>query len=178
VKLAAERGDRSDADGCLALLHAASVAGLGSVGWRDPRVAGIVAADAAARRLYVVRDGSAGGARIATFALCGEIDDYLLPVEWAEPGARAAYLHRLAVHTAQQGSGIGTWCVRTVERLAEEQGAAYLRLDALQDDPRALRFYARLGYEARGIVWRPTGDAARPLVALVGLERRLAGRFK
>ncbi len=171
--LAAERAGGTDATECLALLHAAALAGLGRAGWRDPRVAGIVAADAAAGRLYVIRDG-AGGVLVATFALCDEIDDYLLPIAWAEPGAPAAYLHRLAVEPTRQSGGIGSWCVRTVERIAGERAAAYLRLDTVRDEPRVRRFYARLGYEERGVVWRATGEATSPLVALVGLERRIA----
>ena len=161
-----------DADACRALLEAASTpeAGpLGSVSWHHPRVARVVASDAAAGRLYTVTDAT--GALIATFAVCDEADPYFAGVPWEAPEAPARYLHRLAVSPALQGGGIGAWCLERAEQIAAAEGARYLRLDALQKVERALRFYLREGYTHRAVVWVESGEPAQPLVPLACFER-------
>jgi predicted alpha/beta hydrolase family esterase/GNAT superfamily N-acetyltransferase len=168
------RATAGDIDACVALLHAAvtpEAGPLGRVGWTHPRGAGLVAADAAAGQLFVVRDGA--NALVATFAVCDTEDDYYDGVAWAEPDAPARYLHRLAVTPALHGGGLGSWCVRRAEGMAVTEGARYLRLDALQKVERVLRFYRRLGYDERGVVWVESGDSAQPRVPLACFERAL-----
>lgn len=162
-----------EADDCLALLHdfaRTESLPLGSVGWTHPRVRTLVHDDAAADRLYVVRDGPVVA---ATFALCDEADPYFAAVTWAEPDARVSYLHRLAVAAGRRGTGLGSWCVAEAERLAAAAGSAYLRLDALRGHPRVLAFYERLGYADCGITRVESGDPRLPLVDLVCFEKRL-----
>jgi predicted alpha/beta hydrolase family esterase/GNAT superfamily N-acetyltransferase len=168
------RGTGDDAEACLALLHSAvsvEAGPLGRVSWTHPRVAGLVAADAAAGHLYVVTDSA--GALVATFGVCDTPDDYFAGVEWAEPDAPARYLHRLAVTPRLHGGGLGSWCVRRAEGIAAAAGARYLRLDALQKVDRVLRFYSRLGYAERAVVWVESDERAQPLVPLACFERAL-----
>jgi GNAT superfamily N-acetyltransferase len=163
----------AESDECAALLHiygAREAAPLGTVGWTHPRIRGTVRDDAAAGRLYVVRDGSS---LAATFALCDEPDAYYAAARWEDPAGTAVYLHRLAVAQDRQHTGIGTWCVRQAERLATTAGAAFLRLDALLHHAGVLEFYRRLGYTERGIAHVPSGEPRFPVVDLVCFEKRL-----
>jgi uncharacterized protein len=168
------RATANDVVECLALLRSASstdAGPLGRVSWTHPRVAGLVASDAEAGQLYAITD--AGGALVATFAVCETPDDYFAGVPWAEPDAPARYLHRLAVSPALHGGGLGSWCVKHAERIAAAAGARYLRLDALHKVDRVLRFYARMGYTQRAVVWVGSGDSAQPTVPLACFERAL-----
>ena len=133
-------------------------------------VAAVVAADAAAGRLYAVEDGTA---IIATFAVCDEPDDYFGTVAWAEPHAPARYLHRIAVVPAIHGQGLGSWTLAQAEAIAASQGAGYLRLDCLLKDERAMRFYRRHGYCERGVVRVASDEPAQPLIPLACFERAL-----
>lgn len=145
---------------------------LGVVSWAHPRQAALVHADAAAGRLYVVRQE---GTLAATFAILGEAAARFSGVRWAEVGARAAYLHRLAVVEAFRGAGLGKWCMAQGERIATEEGYDYLRLDALPTEVRAMAFYRRLGYTDRGAITVESGDPRQPLVDLECFEKRLTG---
>lgn len=169
-----QRATAAEVDECLAVLHEFALREqrrLGTVSWAHPRVAAVVHADAAAGRLYAVR---AGPTLVATFAVCDEADPYFVDARWAERGAPASYLHRLAVADGHRGSGLGTWCVEEAERLATAMGSAYLRLDALRDHPRVLAFYARLHYADCGVVGVESGLTERPVVELVCFEKRLS----
>jgi ribosomal protein S18 acetylase RimI-like enzyme len=145
---------------------------LGIVSWAHPRAEAFVHADAAAGRLYVVRQN---GALAATFAILGEGAPRFSAVRWAEPGARAAYLHRLAVVEAFRGAGLGKWSMAQGERIATEEGYDYLRLDALPTEVRAMNFYRLLGYTNCGTITVESGDPRQPLVDLVCFEKRLSG---
>jgi ribosomal protein S18 acetylase RimI-like enzyme len=52
----------------------------------------------------------------------------------------------LTLHTAQQWQGVGTALLKTVERLATEQGCIRLWLITTNDNVDALRFYQRRGF--------------------------------
>jgi GNAT superfamily N-acetyltransferase len=167
---------RADAEQCLALLRSASsqvVGPLGRISWTHPRVAALVASDAAAGRLYAVKGGAA---LLATFAICKEPDDYFATVVWEEPDAPARYLHRLAVDPALHGGGVGSWALHQAESIAAGEGARYLRLDALHKDERVVRFYGRLGYAGRGVVWVDSDERAQPKIPLACLERAISVR--
>jgi ribosomal protein S18 acetylase RimI-like enzyme len=144
---------------------------LGIVSWIHPYAESLVHADAAAGRLYLVRKD---GALAATFAILGEGAPRFAAVRWTEPGARAAYLHRLAVAEGFRGAGLGKWCTAQGERIAAEAGYDYLRLDALPTEVRAVTFYRRLGYTDCGTITVESGDPRQPLVDLVCFEKRLA----
>ena len=143
---------------------------LGTVSWTHPKTEALVHADAAAGRLYLVRiDGSLA----ATFAILSEGAPRFATAPWEDPHARAAYFHRLAVVDSFRAAGLGKWCMAHAERITTEAGYAYLRLDALPREVRAMTFYQRLGYTNRGTITVESGDARQPLVDLAIFEKRL-----
>ena len=71
-------------------------------------------------------------------------------IHWQVKDASAIYVHKLAVLPAWQGQGLGTWCLRTIERLAAQRGCSTVRLDAVKTHPRLLSFYASQGYQQVG----------------------------
>lgn len=144
---------------------------LGVVSWTHPRAEELVHADAAAGRLYVVRQG---GVMAATFAILSEGAPRFAMATWADPASRAAYLHRLAVVEAFRGAGLGKWCMAQGERIATEAGYEYLRLDSLPTEVRAMTFYRRLGYSNRGTITVESGDPRQPRVDLACWEKRLS----
>jgi ribosomal protein S18 acetylase RimI-like enzyme len=145
---------------------------LGIVSWTHRRAEELVHADAAAGRLYLVR---IDGAMAATFAILSEGAPRFAAVQWAEVGARAAYLHRLAVVESFRAAGLGKWCMAQGERIATEAGYGYLRLDCLPTEVRAMTFYERLGYTNRGTITVESGDSRQPRVDLACFEKRLSG---
>lgn len=105
--------------------------------------------DAEEKSVYAVSDG---GRTAATFTIGTEPADYYDMSLWESPDARAIYVSRLAVLPEEQGSGIGTWCMGAVERIAAEAGCGAVRLDAYEKHAKLLEFYDKLGYRRRGIV--------------------------
>lgn len=86
-----------------------------------------------------------GGEFLATLTL-----DFTLPqeyqAEWfSEVAAPAAYLHRLAVHPSQQGTGLGGYCLREAERIGQESGREWLRFDAYSRNAGIQAFYRKHG---------------------------------
>jgi predicted alpha/beta hydrolase family esterase/GNAT superfamily N-acetyltransferase len=161
-----------DVSACVAILHAAATTDAGPLGtldWRHPRIPDVVASNALAGELYVAT--AEDGVIAATFAVCGEADDYFASIVWADPGAPARYLHRLATAPARQGSGIGSVCVARAEEIAAAAGTRYLRLDTFKARPRLLAFYVGRGYVERGVADAPTGDPAQPIVPLACFEK-------
>ncbi|MBV8886622.1 MAG: GNAT family N-acetyltransferase [Chroococcidiopsidaceae cyanobacterium CP_BM_RX_35] len=71
-------------------------------------------------------------------------------IHWQVKAPSAMYVHKLAVLPAWQGQGLGTWCLRTIERLAAQRGCSTVRLDAVKTHPRLLSFYASQGYQQVG----------------------------
>jgi GNAT superfamily N-acetyltransferase len=145
---------------------------LGTVSWTHPLAESLVHADAAAGRLYVVR---IDGTLAATFAILDQGAPRFATAPWADPAARAAYLHRLAVVESFRGAGLGKWSMAQAERIATEAGYTYLRLDALPAEVRAMTFYQRLGYTNCGTITVESGDSRQPLVDLACFERHLSG---
>lgn len=72
---------------------------------------------------------------------------------WEHPGDRALYLSNLAIAPEWQNQGLGKWCVEKAAQFAQESGCATVRLHALTDHARLLRFFQNLGYGARGNLW-------------------------
>lgn len=103
--------------------------------------------DAAAGYVYAVREGERA---IATFTITPQPPSYYDQTIWHESCAKALYLHRLAVLPAEQGRGLGRWCMEQVETLARTEGCAAVRFDAYDQHIRLFAFYLHLGYEQRG----------------------------
>ncbi len=122
---------------------------LGLGHWDPPNSLHLMRREAEANWVYAVRDGER---TVATFTIGAEAFSYCDITIWEAPKARAAYLSRLAVLPELQGSGIGTWCMKTIEELAAVDGCAAVRLDVHGRHEKLLGFYARLGYSRRGVV--------------------------
>lgn len=101
--------------------------------------------------LYVVETEAGVQAAVVLNEAC---DPAYADADWQFAGP-ALIVHRLCVHPAAQGGGLGRGLMAEVERWALEHGYADLRLDAYAHNLHAQRMYARLGYVKRGeAVWR------------------------
>jgi GNAT superfamily N-acetyltransferase len=87
-----------------------------------------------------------------TFALNSQPRHYYQAQLWAEPKAKALYFGMFGVLPVFQKQGIGRWATQQADRIAQEQGYAALRFDAVAYHPTLLAFYDRLGYERRGLL--------------------------
>lgn len=119
--------------------------------WDDvyPTVA-TLAADQGAGALYVA---SAAGLPIAGAVVLDERQETeYAAVAWAARPPRVGVVHRLMVHPAFQGRGLGTHLMRFVELRARRLGYGAIRLDSFTSNPRSLRLYQRLGYREAGPV--------------------------
>jgi GNAT superfamily N-acetyltransferase len=131
--------------------------------WDPPYPLHLLRRDARERSVYAVLDGPQ---TVATFTTGAEPYPYYDMSLWTAPTAKATYVGHLAVLPHLQGNGIGTWCMRAIERLATDEGSEAVRLDVYRMHVTALEFFARLGYSPRGFV--PFRDTE-----LVCLERTL-----
>jgi GNAT superfamily N-acetyltransferase len=71
-------------------------------------------------------------------------------IYWQVKDAPAVYVHKLAVLPASQGQGLGTWCLRIIEKLAAERDCCAVRLDAVKTHSKLLSFYENRGYQRVG----------------------------
>jgi GNAT superfamily N-acetyltransferase len=92
------------------------------------------------------------GALVATFSTGAEAPPYYRDVAWDPEGEPAVYVARVAVRPAEQGAGVGRWCMAWIEAEARARGARSIRLDAYARHAAALGFYRALGYAERGTV--------------------------
>jgi len=70
--------------------------------------------------------------------------------DWKYTNGRIAVVHRLCVHPAFQGRGVGRQTMDFAERYLADRGYGIIRLDALIRNPRAMRLYEDLGYRRAG----------------------------
>jgi GNAT superfamily N-acetyltransferase len=117
--------------------------------WDPPYPIHLLRRDAEERSVYAVLDGRQ---TVGTFTIGTEAYPYHDMSIWTAPTAKAAYVGHLAVLPDLQGNGIGTWCMRTIERFAVDEDSETIRLDVYRAHVKGLEFYARLGYSARGVV--------------------------
>lgn len=139
--------------------------------WVLPGVAGIVASDAVAARLYLV---SHDGGAIGTFTLCDEPDAYFGTAAWSDAQGTAIYLHRFAILPGQQSQGLGARCMQFMEQLAVRRRREWIRLDALKLDPRSRAFYERSGFADRGVAYIPVPLDGYADVEVICYERRVS----
>jgi GNAT superfamily N-acetyltransferase len=140
-----------DVDAVHALLSAAGdrLAAGGFPNWLPAYPRERVAENISDRLVWIVREAS-GADLVATYALRPLSVHPYNGVEWADPSAIARYLNRLAVHPAQQGRGVGRWCLQRVAEQCATDGATAVRCDVLQANVPLRRFYERNGYTLRG----------------------------
>jgi ribosomal protein S18 acetylase RimI-like enzyme len=105
---------------------------------------------------------SAPSARLRVMATDGRVVGYHLTL--FRQGSRVARLYSLVVAPDQRGKGAAEALLADAEGIAARWGARTLRLEVRHDNPRAIRFYARLGYRKIGMVpqyYADMGDALR-----------------
>lgn len=81
-------------------------------------------------------------------------------VSWTHPGPRILVVHRLMVHPAHRGRGVGKQLMNFAEEKARKKGYDAIRLDVFLDNPVALSLYERLGYRRAGTVLLKKGPFA------------------
>jgi GNAT superfamily N-acetyltransferase len=120
--------------------------------WVPPYPLEAMRKSAEERDVYAVYDGDE---LVATFTTGTQQPSYYLTIPgvreaWDASGEPALYLSRLAVLPEFQGRGIGTWCIKRMERLARAEGCKAVRFDAYDKHLKLLEYYDRLGYHRRG----------------------------
>jgi len=73
-------------------------------------------------------------------------------IKWKYVRGKIAVIHRLMVHPMHEGKGIAQHMVKCIEELAKEKQYGAIRLDVFVNNPRAVSFYKKLGYEVTGEV--------------------------
>lgn len=94
-------------------------------------------------------------------------------------GTSLARLYSLAVDPPWRGLGCARILLAEIERLAMEQGSAFMRLEVRLDNTAALARYRAAGYRELGTAhdyYEDHGDALRMEKALAGGERKLGAR--
>lgn len=121
--------------------------------WVPPYPLELMRKSAQERDVYAIYDGAE---LVATFTTGTVPPPYYLTIpglweSWDAAGEPALYLNRLAVRPELQGRGIGTWCMKTIERMAQAEGCKAVRFDAYDKHLKLLEFYDRLAYHRRGV---------------------------
>jgi ribosomal protein S18 acetylase RimI-like enzyme len=75
---------------------------------------------------------------------------------WSDESALAAFpdcpeLTNLQVHEARRGRGVGTALIRVAEERVRARGFARIGIGVADDNPKAAKLYARLGYADTGL---------------------------
>ncbi len=109
----------------------------------------IVEADVRSDAAFVAcHHGTVAGA----FVLNGYQDPEYSEVPWTFRGWPVAVVHRLMVCPEWEGKGLARLLMEYAEASAVQSGHRIMRLDAFSKNPRALRFYEKLGYRNAGQV--------------------------
>jgi ribosomal protein S18 acetylase RimI-like enzyme len=102
-------------------------------------------------------DGDAGPVAAITLNQSMEIPEIEDAKEIWQGGNAFAVIHRLCVHPAYQGLGLGKRLLRETGELSGQQGRTSLRLMVLDSNRFAAGLYTAMGFEKRGE--RRFGDA-------------------
>ena len=95
-----------------------------------------------------------GGARVF-YVLNRECNREYENGAWKYPHVPHYIIHRLCVDPAFQGQGLGKQAMEHMESQVISLGAGAVRLDAFMENPSALGFYRKLGYDIVGYAqWR------------------------
>ena len=95
---------------------------------------------------------SFGGATVATLVLNDVQEPEYASLSWRFTAQPTAVVHRLMVRPTMEGRGFAQALMKFAEERASILGYRTIRLDAFTENPRALRFYERLGYRDVGQV--------------------------
>ena len=103
--------------------------------------------DAESKTVYVVQSE---GRTVGTFTISTQRPDYYSEDVLASLWGKSLYISRLAILPEMQGRGIGTWCMRWIERAAWDMDCVAVRLDVVVTNTKLLGYYGRLGYKETG----------------------------
>ncbi|RZS99523.1 GNAT family N-acetyltransferase [Aquimarina brevivitae] len=87
--------------------------------------------------------------------LTEKMDDEYYPVSWLTPNQNNLYIHRLAVHPASWGIGIGQRLMSFAEEFASKQEFKSVRLDTFSQNQRNISFYEQRGYQRLEEIYFP-----------------------
>ncbi|MFD0737725.1 GNAT family N-acetyltransferase [Lysobacter koreensis] len=131
----------------LLALAGAGLAESGFHNWNPPFSLDQVLAEIQSRTVFLLLSE---GEPVATYSLALAAVRPYPQGFWPGDEKAALYMNRLAVDPAQQGRGIGAWCLSAIRHYAEAQGAAAVRCDVLAINAGLRRFYERHGYALCG----------------------------
>lgn len=75
--------------------------------------------------------------------------------DWKDAEGTPACIHRLAVHPAHQGYGLGKQLLQFAEQLAGQRGHTSIRLEVYKGNPAVANMYRRSGYMEVGEIKYP-----------------------
>jgi|GEM_PF-1126209 len=110
------------------------------------------------QRVYAIYDGDF---LIGTFNLNDTPREYQTRVGWANLDHRAVYFGGFGLLPGYWGGGLGKQIIAEVESIIEAQKYDAMRFDGVASNAPLMRFYAKLGYEQRGVLdltsagWKP-----------------------
>jgi ribosomal protein S18 acetylase RimI-like enzyme len=116
----------------------------------------VISGDVKRGAVFGIRDGvKVIGAVVVDRRQSGRYDG--LP--WCDRIGDPACIHRLAVHPAYQGQGLGKRLLQFAEEQARSAGGTSIRLDVFTGNPAAVGMYRRAGYAEVGAIRYPMRKA-------------------
>ena len=77
-------------------------------------------------------------------------DPTYLDINWKDKSNNFMVVHRLGSKTKVWNKGIGKQMMEFAENIAIESGCSSFRLDTYSNNPKAMEFYKKLGYQQLG----------------------------
>lgn len=76
-------------------------------------------------------------------------------IQWNDHLGIPLTIHRLAVHPASQGKGVGKRLLNFAEEFAFKKSYTSIRMDVYSQNPEAVGMYESAGYQVRGTIMFP-----------------------
>ncbi len=114
----------------------------------------MIRGDIARGELYYMPEG--GSIAAAVVLMVGQEEDYN-SLTWS-CGVKPGIFHRLAVHPAMQGAGLGGLVLDDVLQLLRRRGCDCARCDTSVNNRNAIRLYEKLGFRRCGTMRWPDTD--------------------
>ncbi|TVY10910.1 GNAT family N-acetyltransferase [Paenibacillus cremeus] len=112
----------------------------------------VIGKDLSQGTVYGIRQGTE---LIAAVAVNREFSAQYNGLHWEDLDGAPSCIHRLAVHPALQGRGLGKRLLQFAEEHAKHTGSTSVRLDVYTGNPGAVAIYERAGYREVGTVQFP-----------------------
>ncbi len=116
----------------------------------------IIENDLAEQNYYV---GVMEGEIVAGIKIDAIQDPTYIPIKWRDCSNNFMVVHRLCSKTTVWSKGVGKKMMDFAEELAKENNCKSMRLDTYVNNPNAMAFYERIGYQKLGhINLKPNKD--------------------